>query len=273
MRAAFFGVTSGTRRTCAWIGRAGYATCAAVYALVAVIALDAARRLDRREPRGPVGALHRLAEHPYGRVLLVLFAVGLCAQAVWRGVQALGDVEHPHGRVPKWWMRVGFALVGVAYVPIIARAFAIVFAVQRHAGATRSRVALVLAHPAGRALVFAIGGGLVVWAVIELWKAWRATFLDALDRDAVATPRRRAVVAAVGRIGTAGRALVFGAGGLMLARSAFRARADTVGTGDILRHLFAAPFGQPLVAAAALGLLAYAAFMTLQATWRKSVQL
>lgn len=50
------------------------------------------------------------------------------------------------------------------------------------------------------------------------------------------------------------------------------ARADTIGTGDVLRHLFAAPFGQPLVAAAAVGLFAYAAFMLLEAAWRRSVR-
>ncbi len=264
-------MTSGTRRTCAWIGRAGYAACAAVYALVAVIALDAARRLDRREPRGPIGALHRLAEHRYGRVLLALFAVGLCAQAVWRGVQALSDVERPHGRPAAWWMRLGFALVGISYLPIIARTFAFLFDVHEHAGSTRSYVATALAHPAGRALVFGIGGGLFVWAVVELWKAWRGTFLDELDDGATATPRRRAIVSAVGRIGIGGRALVFGAGGIMLVRSAWRARADTVGTGDILRHLFA--FGQPVLVVAALGLLAYAARMTLEAAWRRSVRL
>lgn len=264
-------MTFGTRRYCTWIGRAGYATCAAVYALVAVIALDAALRLDRKEPRGPVGALHRLAEHRHGRILLALLALGLCAQAVWRGLQALTDLERPHGRPATWWMRLGFALVGISYLPIIARAFGFVFEVHPAASETRSTVAAVLAYPAGRALVFGIGAGLLIWAVIELWKAVRGHFLDELDRAAFATPRRRTAVAVVGRIGTAGRALVFGAGGLMLVRSAWRARADTVGTGDILRHLFAAPLGQPLVAVAALGLLAYAALMALQATWRKSV--
>jgi hypothetical protein len=267
-------VTLDARRWCAWIGRAGYAASAAVYALVAVIALDAARRYDPHEPRGVIGALHRLAGEPGGRLLLGLLAAGLLSQAIWRGVQALGDLERLQGRPAPWWMRLGFAAVGVFYAALFVRALTFVFHV-RHGGAgqKRSLVAAALTHASGRALVFAIGGGLVVFAVVELVRAWRASFLANFDRRALASSRRRAAVALIGRLGLAGRAIVFGAGGLMLARSALRARADTIGTGDVLRHLFAAPFGQTLVTIAAVGMLAYAAFMALEAAWRQSVQL
>ena len=59
----------------------------------------------------------------------------------------------------------------------------------------------------------------------------------------------------------------------MLARSALRARADTIGTGDVLRHFFGVPFGQPVVAVAAVGLFAFAAHLATQAAWRRSVRL
>ena len=272
-RAGYQGVTLDSRRWSGWIGRAGYATCAAFYALVGAIALDAARRFDPHEPRGAIGALHKVAERPHGRLLLALLALGLFAMAVWRGLQAGSNIERPHGRAPAWWMRFGFAAVGAFYAALFARAVAFIFRIRHGIGAKRSFVAAVLAHSAGRALVFGIGGGLIVFAVIELYKAWRATFLDDFDRQALATRRRLTAVTLVGRAALVGRAFVFGAGGFLLARSALRARADTIGTGDVLRHLFAAPFGQTLVTIAAVGMLAYAAFMALEAAWRQSVQL
>jgi hypothetical protein len=55
-------------------------------------------------------------------------------------------------------------------------------------------------------------------------------------------------------------------------RSAWRARADTIGTGDVLRHLVAGPFGSEIVAAIALGLFAYAALMIFEAAWRRNVR-
>ena len=265
-------MTLDSQHWCGWIGRAGYAACAAVYALVAAIALNAAWRFDPKEPRGAIGALHKVAERPGGRLLLALLAIGFGAMAVWRGVQATTNIERPHGRPARWWMRFGFAAVGLSYALLFARSVAFIFRLRHGAGHKRSIVAAALRHPSGRALVFAIGAGLIVFAVVELWKMWRARFLDDFDRNALATRRRLTAVTWIGRIALVGRAFVFGAGGFLLARSALRARADVIGTGDVLRHLFAAPFGQPLVAIAAIGLFAYAAFMLLEAAWRRSVR-
>ena len=120
-------------------------------------------------------------------------------------------------------------------------------------------------------LFVGVGVGLVVFAIVELVRAWRGSFVDASTRARSTEPHRRVAVSAIGRVGLAGRALVFGAGGVMLARCALRARADTIGTGDILRHLFGVPFGQPVVAVVAVGLFAFAAYLATQAAWRRSV--
>lgn len=265
-------MTQDARRWAGRIGRVGYAARAAVYCLIAAIALDAARRFDAHEPRGIIGALHKLADRPGGRVLLALLAVGLLAQAVWRGVQALTDIEHPHGHPARWWTRIGWSFIGIFYASLFARAVAFVFHHHGDGGAQkRSLVKRVLMHTTGRALIFGIGVGLIVFFVVELWKAWRAPFIDDLDDRALTTGRRRAVTI-VGRIGLVGRGLVFGAGGALLVRSAWRERADTIGTGDVLRHLVAGPFGPPLVAAIAVGLFAYAALMIFEAAWRRNVR-
>jgi len=265
-------VTEDSRRWASRIGRAGYAARAAVYCLVATIALDAARRYDPHEPRGVIGSLHKLAEQPGGRLLLAMLALGLAAQVVWRGMQALTDIERAPGGKPRWWTRVGWSFIGIFYGSLFIRAVGFVFR-HRSAGAgyKRSLLGRLLAYAPGRALVFGIGAGLVVFAVVELVKAWRATFLADFDRDALG-PARRGLVVWLGRVGLVGRALVFGAGGVLLARSAWRARADTIGTGDVLRHLVAGPFGQPLVAAIAVGLFAYAALMIFEAAWRRNVR-
>jgi hypothetical protein len=265
-------VTEDARRWTARIGRAGYAARAAVYCLIAAIALDAVRRFDPAEPRGIVGALHKLADRTGGRLLLGLLAIGLLAQVVWRGMQVATDIERPHGHAPRWTTRFGWGCIGVFYATLFVRAVGFLF--RQHGdggGHKRSLVKRVLAHSSGRALIFGIGAGLLVFAVVELVKAWRATFLDDFDRRTLGPARRRALTV-VGRVGLVGRGFVFGAGGVLLLRSAWRARADTIGTGDVLRHLVAGPFGQPLVGAIALGLFAYAALMICEAAWRRNVR-
>lgn len=265
-------MTGDSRRLAAIIGRLGYAARAAVYCLVAAIALDAARRFDPHEPRGVIGGLHKLAAQPGGRLLLVLLAIGLAAQVAWRAVQAFSNIERPHGRAPRWTTRFGWSCIGVFYASLFVRAVGFVFHHNGDGGAhKRSLLRAVLAHAPGRIVVYGVGVGLMVFAVVELYKAWRATFLDDFDRRAL-TPRRRLLLTIVGRVGLVGRGFVFGAAGVMLVRSAWRARADTIGTGDVLRHLVAGRFGQPLVAAIALALFAYAALMIFEAAWRKNVR-
>ena len=265
-------MTQASRRWAGRIGRAGYAARAAVYCLVAALALDAARRFDAHEPRGVVGALHALANQTGGRLLLGLLAVGLLAQAVWRGVQALTNIEAVHGHSPRWWVRVGWGFIGLLYASILVRAVGFMLRLRSGGGGhKRSLIARGLEHPFGRAVAFGIGAGLVVYAVVELWKAWRATFLDDFDRRALTRSRRRAL-ALVGRVGIVGRAGIFAAAGVLVVRSSGRARADTIGIGDVLRQLMAGPLGAPLVAVLAVGLFAYAALMVAEAAWRRNVR-
>ncbi|MCU1281557.1 MAG: hypothetical protein JWM53_5103, partial [bacterium] len=175
--ARYDNVTRDAHRWAGRVGRAGYAARAAVYCLIAALALDAARRFDAREPRGMVGALHKLAERTGGRLLLGLLAVGLLAQVLWRAVQVFSDIERPHGHRPRWWTRIGWGFIGLFYASVLVRAVGFMLRLRSDGGAhKRSLVARALAYPFGRAVVFGIGAGLLVYAVVELWKAWRATF-------------------------------------------------------------------------------------------------
>jgi hypothetical protein len=135
----------------------------------------------------------------------------------------------------------------------------------------RSLVARGLASVEGRVIAYGVAAGLLVYTGYELWKVWRAPFLSDFDPQKLDRLRTRAL-RLLGRIGLFGRSVMYGAAGVLLARSTWRARADTIGTGDVLRHLMASRFGRPLVAVIALGLFAYAALMVGEAVWRRNVR-
>src|SRR5438552_15879581 len=85
-----------------WLASVGFAARAAVYAIVAVLAVQLAFGTDRH-PAGKKGALAALAEAPFGRVLLVALAVGFGAYALWRLGRAAfptqDDRRHPARRL------------------------------------------------------------------------------------------------------------------------------------------------------------------------------
>src|SRR5436189_3777178 len=100
-----------------WLARAGLVAKGVSFGIVGVLAIELAigegGRATSRE-----GALQTLASHSFGKVLLVLLAVGFAAYAAWRFVEAYA--ERPGGRALRqeathWGKRAGYAGRGLIY--------------------------------------------------------------------------------------------------------------------------------------------------------------
>jgi len=70
------------------VGVVGHAARGVVFALIGAFLLKAAAQFDAKEAVGLDGALLKVAEQPYGPLLLGLVAAGLVAYALYCGVQA-----------------------------------------------------------------------------------------------------------------------------------------------------------------------------------------
>src|SRR3954469_3546312 len=101
-----------------WIerwGRAGYAAHGVVYALVGILALQAALGIGG-DVTDHDGALVRIIAAPFGRFVLGAIALGLVGYATWRFVQAAFDPENK-GTDPKGLVARGaYAVSGVIHL-------------------------------------------------------------------------------------------------------------------------------------------------------------
>ena len=70
-----------------WLSRAGFVARAAIYLIIGVLALELAVGVGGKAT-SQQGALQTLARQPFGKVLLVLVAVGLAGYAAWRLTRA-----------------------------------------------------------------------------------------------------------------------------------------------------------------------------------------
>ena len=70
-----------------WLSRAGFVARAAIYLIIGVLALELAVGVGGKATNQQ-GALQTLARQPFGKVLLVLVAVGLAGYAAWRLTRA-----------------------------------------------------------------------------------------------------------------------------------------------------------------------------------------
>src|SRR5215212_8342830 len=193
-----------------WIqlwARAGYAAHGVVYALVGILALQAALGIGG-DVTDTEGALVRIIAAPFGRFVLGAVALGLAGYATWRFVEAAFDPENK-GTDPKGLVARGaYAVSGVIHLGMAWFAVRLLLGSAPEDGggdqAAQERVAWLLTFPVGPWLVAVVGVIVIVVGIVQLYKAYRADFHDQLEtREMSGTQQRWALRAA--RLGALAR--------------------------------------------------------------------
>lgn len=233
------------------LARVGYAAKGVVYFLIGVRALQAVTQHVR--PAGSQEAVQRWGQE-LGEPFLVALGIGLGCFALWRGVQV---VLNPDDR---WWgARLGCALSGLLYAKLGKGALEL--AMERpdpdDPREQERLAAFLFTQPLGQAAV-AIAGLLVVGVgVFQLVKAYRAKFEEqpAFSRAAVM----------LARFGLVARGVVFMVGGGYIVRAAWTLNPRQVASLSEILSVLQRDGGRWVLAAMALGLMAYGAAMWVQA--------
>ncbi len=251
-----------------WLGRLGYVAKGIVYALVGILASQAARGRGGATT-GTEGVLERILSAPFGRFLLSIIAIGLAGHALWRFVQASMDTEHKGADAKGLLTRAAYGMIGVIYIGLALSAMRLVLGGSGGGDQTSSRTAWLLGQPFGRWLVGLIGLTVVAAGLFQLYRAYSAQFREQLRvAEMSATQERWAI--AIGRLGYIARAIVFGIIGTFLIVAAVRVRPEEArGLGGALDILADQPQGPSLLGIVAAGLIAYGVFMFVQARYRR----
>ena len=216
------------------------------------------------------GALRLIARAPLGGFFLGLVALGLLAYALWKLSLATFGYG-PEGGGGRGLKDRGANLVGgIAYLALFTLSLRVLLGDAGNESSQQRRAAAgVLGWPGGRFLVAAAGGCLLAASVYQVYAAARRTFnrgkkVSEMDRG---TRRLFDVVAPVG---LGARAVVFGLVGYFLIATAVNFTPATgIGVDGSLADLHRQPFGAPLLATLALGLMIFAAFSFFEARYQQ----
>src|SRR3954464_5400640 len=127
------------------------------YGLVAVLAIKLALG-DGGEATDRQGALEAIARNGFGRLLVLLLAIGFGAYAVWRFAQAAFDRGDEGDDAKGLAKRVGYAGRGLIYAGVCVTAVAIpIGSSGGSGGGEKKETAWALDWPAGRWIVAGIG--------------------------------------------------------------------------------------------------------------------
>lgn len=245
--------------------RVGIAAYGLTHLLVAWLALQVAFT-GSRERADQTGAFQTIAQQPFGRVLLWTLVVGFAAVALWRLEEAIWGFAYERERRTQLRMRATSA--GKAVIFAVLAVLAARTAAGSGGGGGQQRAAAgVLGLPGGQFLVAAVGIGILVTGVVTVVSGVRTRFRRAMSLPS--DRRARQVAMRSGQIGFVGKGVAIGIVGVLVVIAAIRFRPEEAGLDAALHTLAAQPFGPYLLAAVALGLLAYGVFCFFDARYHR----
>jgi uncharacterized protein DUF1206 len=252
-----------------WLARFGLIAQGISFGLVGVLAImlalgEGGKATDRE------GALRTIAADGFGRLVVIVLAIGFGSYALWRLAQAvLGhDVEDP-GSEAKWSKRASAVGKAVIYGSLCAAAISILLG--DHGGGQKEEQATggILGWPAGRWIVFGIAVGIAGAALWNVYRAVSGQYKEKLKQQEMSSTELTWTTR-IAFVGLIARAVVFAVISWFFFKAAIEYdpnKAD--GLDGALRKIAAQPYGTWLLALVAAGLFAYGVFCLIQARYRE----
>ena len=250
-----------------WLARAGFVARGLIYGLIGILAIKLALGAGGKTTNQQ-GALETIAKQPFGKVLLVLVALGLAGYALWRLIRALlgkgpEDSDATLDRVAALGSGLVYAGLCVIAVEILLGAR------DSGSGSTSKTTAGVLGWPAGPWLVGIAGAVLIAVALYQGYRGITRDFQNDSKTEQMSA-RTRTWIEWIGSFGHLARMVVFGLIGVFLIKAAIDFDPKkAVGLDGALAKLAHNSYGPFLLGLVATGLIAFAAYSLSDARYRR----
>ena len=248
-----------------WAARAGLSARGFVYIVMGVLALLIARGAHAQVDQK--GALAQVMAKPAGSLVVALIAIGLAGYSLWRLSEAAFGVTG-EGRKPG--PRFKSLARGLIYAFFTLTAVSLLQG-SRRAQSTQERgyASDLLAHQGGGWALALVGLVVVVVGLAAIKEGFELRFMRFFPSGHL-PPRLHAAIRTLGRIGTIARGFVFTITGILVISAGFTRNAAKAGGLDVaLKTLRDRPYGGPLLALVAIGLIIFGIYGLAEARYRR----
>ena len=250
-----------------WLARSGFVARGLIYWIVGVLALKLALGAGGKAANQQ-GALKTIAHQPFGKVLLILVAIGLAGYALWRLIHAL--LGHGPEGSDSTFERVAAFASGLVYAGLCAIAVEILLGSGGNgSGGAHNATAGVFGWPAGTWLV-GIAGAVLIG--IGLYQGYRGISKDFLkdSKTEEMSPTVRNWIEWIGTFGHLARMIVFGLVGVFLIKAAIDFNPNkAVGLDGALAKIAHDSYGPILLGIVSAGLIAFGLYSLADARYRR----
>jgi hypothetical protein len=250
------------------LARAGFVARGVIYGLIGILAVKLAIGAGGKTTNQG-GALKTIAAQPFGKVLLILMAIGLAGYALWRLTRALlghgpEDSDSGFERLAAFGSGVAYALICVIAIEILLGSGA-----SSSSSSPKHPTAGVLGWPAGTWIVGIAGAVLCGVAAYQGYRGISRNFLDDSKTEEM-SPGVRTWITWIGTFGHLARMVVFGLVGIFVIRAAVDFNPNkAVGLDGALAKLANHSYGSYLLGIVATGLVAFAVYSLSDARYRR----
>ena len=250
------------------LARLGLLARAVIYLLMGWLAILVASG-DRNKEVDQRGALHEVARHTGGTVILWIMAAGLAGYALWRLKQAAFGVAGKEGKTLPRVQSLGRALI---YAFFAYNCVHLLVTAHNRSQARQTEILTgdLMQSTAGRWLVAAVGVVVVGIAIFLMYEGVARKFREHL-KEWEMSHAQYLVVVTLGVVGTTARGAVFALAGALVVDAAITYDPNKArGIDGALRSLANASLGPALLIVAAAGLIIFGLFGCAEARWERT---
>tara|TARA_R100001369_G_scaffold79838_2_gene109976 strand:+ start:6090 stop:6857 length:768 start_codon:yes stop_codon:yes gene_type:complete len=240
--------------------RFGVATKGWVYFLIGGLTAFAAFGLGG-EKSGSSNALDFISQQMFGKILLIITAVGLVGYVFWRWYQAFADPKDAGTDFKAIVKRVSYFISGVFYSFLAFSAIKQVLG-SSSGGGEDSFLMKILDS---KIIAIIIGLALLGKSIYEFYQAYSGNFREEVDEAGLSKKAKKIIIPAA-KIGFTARGIVVGIMAFLMLRAAVSASAEKVDKTQAFGFL-QNEFGSLVMGIIAVGLIAYGVFMLIKAKY------
>lgn len=238
--------------------RAGLVAYAVVYLMIGWLAVQLALG-DRQGKPSSSGAMHELAQQPFGDVLIWLVSIGMFLLVLWKVLDAAFGHREEQDAGKRTRARLTSAGKAVVYAAIGLSGLRVATG-SGSSGKGKSWTASLMDVTGGELLVGLAGLSVVGYGGYQIYRAWTGDFADKLDAEGRSGSTGTAYLA-FGKAGYTARGIAFMiVGGLIVYGAATHDASKSGGLDQALFKVLDQPFGPVLLSLLGVGLACYGVF-------------
>lgn len=239
--------------------RAGLVAYAAVYLLIGWLALQLAFG-DREGKPSSSGAMHQLAEQPFGGVLIWAVSVGMFLLVVWKVLDAAFGHRDEEDGGKRTRRRLESAGKAVMYAAIGLSGVRVATGSGSSGKGQETWTAKLMNLTGGQLLVGLVALAIIGYGLYQGYQAWTEKFADKLDAEGRSGTTGTAYIA-FGKAGYTARGVAFVVvGGLFAYAAITHDAAKSGGLDQALFEVLDTPLGPVLLCLIGAGLACYGVF-------------